>query len=63
MNFEMMMEKERMNGDVAGMEEGRVEVARSMIRDKMPLDVVAKYSRLPLSELQALEAECRAMAS
>ncbi|MCI6159104.1 MAG: hypothetical protein SOV43_01000 [Selenomonadaceae bacterium] len=63
MNFEMMMEKERMNGYVAGMEEGRVEVARSMIRDKMPLDVVAKYSRLPLSELQALEAECRAMAS
>ena len=57
------MEKERMNGYVAGMEEGRVEVARSMIRDKMPLDVVAKYSRLPLSELQALEAECRAMAS
>lgn len=63
MNFEMMMEKERMNGYVAGMAEGRVEVARSMIRDKMPLDVVAKYSRLPLSELQALEAECRAMAS
>ncbi len=63
MNFEMMMEKERMSGYVAGMEEGRVEVARSMLRDKMPLDVVAKYSRLPLSELQALEAECRAMAS
>ena len=38
-----------------GKEEGMIEVARSMLADGKPLQEVAKYTHLPVVELQQLQ--------
>ena len=38
-----------------GKEEGLIEVARSLLEDGMPLQKVAKHTRLPIEELQQLQ--------
>ncbi len=37
-----------------GKEEGKIEIARNMIKDNAPLDLITKYTNLSINEIKSL---------
>ena len=56
--FAMLSEQEKLEIREAAFEDGkeemRVEMARDMLNDGVSLDIIAKYSKLPVDTLNAL---------
>ena len=60
--FAMLSEQEKLeireaafeDGQVKGKVEGKVEMAREMLNEGVPLDTIAKYSKLPIETISAL---------
>ncbi|GAA3402661.1 Rpn family recombination-promoting nuclease/putative transposase [Paenibacillus hodogayensis] len=54
----MLADKEQ-QGIEKGIEKGKVEVALEMLRDGLELEVVARFTKLPIEELRRLDAHNR----
>jgi predicted transposase/invertase (TIGR01784 family) len=51
-------DKARMNyARSEGIDEGKREIARAMLNDRMSFDLIAKYSGLSLTEINSLQAQ------
>ena len=41
----------------SGIKEGKREIAKEMIKEKMPLEVISKITKIPKKELQEIKKE------
>ena len=61
LKFRQGREEGRLEGRLEGLEEGAyekaVEVARSMLKDNLPLEMIAKHAKLDMSELIEMQKE------
>ena len=57
MDLDSYMDDARYEGEQAGLQKGKLEVARNLLREKMPVDVVSRATGLSIDELNRLAAE------
>ena len=48
-------ERERAEGRLEGRAEERAEIVKEMLADGMPVEIIAKYTKLSVEEIEALK--------
>lgn len=55
-NDKLLKEEGRTEGYISGEKDGKLETAKNMIKDKLPIETIVKYTGLSKQEVEELQA-------